>query len=73
MQMEHLNKILKNNGWDIKGLLSDSNQLKQSFHAHDAQKDNQVIREDPRLEKLGSLGRRQMAMSILPEEMEDFA
>lgn len=52
-------------------MLSEKNQLNESFHEGKEDTPRRMV-NDIKLEKLGNIGRREIAMSILPEEFEEF-
>ena len=66
---EHFHNVLKNNGWNtnFSDLMKTSKQLKESIHAG---KEENVVNKNLKLEKLACIGRREVSMSILPEEYE---
>lgn len=63
---------MKNNGWNslanLMGGLKEIKELKNSFHEGQEERANQ---KEVKLEKLDCIGRRAIAMSILPEEFEE--
>lgn len=66
MREQHLDSIIKNNGWknSFECILSSPKQIKQSFHA--GGEEVNLANREVKLEKLGKIGRREVAMSILP-------
>lgn len=66
---EHSKNIIKNNGWShsFTEFFSTPKQLRESIHAGE---EENIVNRDFKLEKLGNIGRREVAMSILPEECE---
>ena len=72
-QKEIADAVLRNNGWtnSFTALFTEKTQdLNQSFHEGKEETPRKMI--DIKLEKLGNIGRREIAMSILPEEFEEF-